>query len=140
MILKERIQRTCSQTIHSRSEEERHQWSFISHLIVWFSNIKGRVFEKRVLRRMFGPNRDEVMGEQRKLHSGELHNLYSSPDIIQQFKSRRMRGQGMWHTWEWGEICIGLWWEKDRLKDQGIDGRMGSKWTLGRLVGGGGVC
>jgi hypothetical protein len=38
-----------------------------------------RVFEKSVLRRMFGPKRDEVMGEWRKLHNGELHNLYTSP-------------------------------------------------------------
>jgi hypothetical protein len=51
-----------------------------------------RVFENRVLRRIFGPKRDEVMGQRRKLHSGELHNLYSSPDIIRQMKSRRMRG------------------------------------------------
>jgi hypothetical protein len=50
-----------------------------------------RVFEKRVLRRIFGPKRDEVTGEWRKLHSEELHNLYSSPDIIRQVKSRRMR-------------------------------------------------
>jgi hypothetical protein len=45
----------------------------------------------------------------------------------------------MWHTWEIGETCKGFWWEspkgKDHLKDQGVDGRMGSKWTLGRLVG-----
>jgi hypothetical protein len=42
-----------------------------------------RVFQKRVLRgRIFGPKRAEVTGEWRKLHSGELHNLYSSPDII----------------------------------------------------------
>jgi hypothetical protein len=40
------------------------------------------VFENSVLRRIFGPKRDEVMGEWRKLHSGELHNLYSMPDII----------------------------------------------------------
>jgi hypothetical protein len=45
-----------------------------------------RVFENRVLRRIFGPKRDEVMGEWGKLHSGELHNLYSSPDIIGQIK------------------------------------------------------
>jgi hypothetical protein len=45
-----------------------------------------RVFENRVLRRIFGPKWDEVMGEWRKLHSGELHNLYSSPDIIRQSK------------------------------------------------------
>jgi hypothetical protein len=53
-----------------------------------------RVFENRVLRRIFGPKRDEVMGEWRKLHSEELHNLYSSPDIITQVKSRRMRWAG----------------------------------------------
>jgi hypothetical protein len=47
-----------------------------------------RVFENRVLRRIFGPKRDEVTGELRKLHNEELHNLYSSPDIIRQVKSR----------------------------------------------------
>jgi hypothetical protein len=49
----------------------------------------------------------------------------------------------MWHAWERGEKCTGFWREspkeKDHLKDQGRDGRMGSKWTLGRLVGVGGV-
>jgi hypothetical protein len=49
-----------------------------------------RVFENRMLRRIFGPKWDEITGEWRKLHSGELHNLYSSPDIIRQIKSRRM--------------------------------------------------
>jgi hypothetical protein len=53
-----------------------------------------RVFENRVLRRTFGPKRDEVTGEWRKLHNEELHNLYSSPDIIRQVKSRRMRWAG----------------------------------------------
>jgi hypothetical protein len=52
------------------------------------------VFENRVLRRMFVPKRDEVTGEWRKLHNEELHNLYSSPDIIRQVKSRRMRWAG----------------------------------------------
>jgi hypothetical protein len=52
------------------------------------------VFKNRVLRKMFGPKRDEVGGEWRKLHNGELHNLYSSPDIIRQIKSRRMRLAG----------------------------------------------
>jgi hypothetical protein len=46
--------------------------------------------ENRVLGRIFGPKRDEIMGEWRKLHDGELHNLYSSPDIIRQIKSGRM--------------------------------------------------
>jgi hypothetical protein len=59
------------------------------------------LFENRVLRRMFGPKRDEVTGELRKLHSGELHNLYSSPDIIRQVKSRRMRWVG--HVARMGE-------------------------------------
>jgi hypothetical protein len=52
------------------------------------------VFENRVLRRIFGPKRDEVTGEWRKLHNEELHNLYSSPDIIRQVMSRRMRWAG----------------------------------------------
>jgi hypothetical protein len=49
------------------------------------------VFEKRVLRRIFGPKRDEVTGEWRKLHNVELHYLCSSPDITRQIKSRRIR-------------------------------------------------
>jgi hypothetical protein len=48
------------------------------------------VFENRVLRRIFGPKRDEVTGEWRKLRSGELHNLQSSTDSIRQIKSRRL--------------------------------------------------
>jgi hypothetical protein len=48
----------------------------------------------------------------------------------------------MWHAWERGKTCTEFWWEslkeKDHLKDQGVDVRMGSKRTLGRLVGGGG--
>jgi hypothetical protein len=52
------------------------------------------VFENRVLRRIFGPKRDEVTGEWRKLHNGELHNFYSLPDIIRQVKSRRMGWSG----------------------------------------------
>jgi hypothetical protein len=53
-----------------------------------------RVFENRVLRRIFGPKRDEVTGEWRKLHNTELHDLYSSPSIIRIIKSRRMRWAG----------------------------------------------
>jgi hypothetical protein len=49
------------------------------------------VFEKRVLRRIFGPKRDEVTGGWRKLHNEELHNLFSSPGIIRMIKPRRMR-------------------------------------------------
>jgi len=50
-----------------------------------------RVFENRVLRRVFGPKRDEVTGEWRKLHNEELSNLYSLPNIVRVVKSRRMR-------------------------------------------------
>jgi hypothetical protein len=49
------------------------------------------VFENRVLRRIFGPKRDDVTGEWRKLHNGELHSLYTSPDLIRQTKSRNLR-------------------------------------------------
>jgi hypothetical protein len=59
------------------------------------------VFENRVLRGIFGPERDEVTGKWRKLHSGELHNLYTSPDIIRQIKSRRMKWVG--HVARMGE-------------------------------------
>ncbi|KAJ4448760.1 hypothetical protein ANN_00151 [Periplaneta americana] len=53
-----------------------------------------RVFENKVLRKIFGAKRDEVTGEWRKLHNAELHALYSSPDIIRDIKSRRLRWAG----------------------------------------------
>jgi hypothetical protein len=52
------------------------------------------MLENRVLRGIFGPKRDEVTGDWRKLHNEQLHNLYSSPDIIRMIKSRRMRLAG----------------------------------------------
>jgi hypothetical protein len=59
------------------------------------------VFENRALKRIFGPKRDEVTGEWRKLHSEELRDLYSSPSIIRIIKSRRMRWAG--HVERMGE-------------------------------------
>jgi hypothetical protein len=53
-----------------------------------------RIFENRVLRRIFGPKRDEVTGGWRKLHSEELHGLYSSPSIVRVIKARRIRWAG----------------------------------------------
>jgi len=55
---------------------------------------KLRVFENMVLRRIFGPRRDEVTGEWRRLHKKELNDLYSSPNIVRVIKSRRMRWAG----------------------------------------------
>jgi hypothetical protein len=70
----------------------------------WFLTVreehKRRVFENRVLRRVFGPKRAGVTGGWRKLHNEELHNLYSSPSIIKIIKSRRMRWGDMCHEWE----------------------------------------
>jgi len=60
-----------------------------------------RVFENRVLRSIFGPKRDEVTGEWRKLHNEELNNLYSSPNALRVIKSRRMRWAG--HVARMGE-------------------------------------
>jgi hypothetical protein len=60
-----------------------------------------RMFENRVLRGIFGPKRDEVKGEWRKLHNEELHDLYSSPSIIRIIKSKRMRWAG--HVARMGE-------------------------------------
>jgi len=62
---------------------------------------KLRVFENRVLRRVFGPSRDEVTGELRRLHNEELNDLYSSPNIVRVIKSRRMRWAG--HVARMGE-------------------------------------
>jgi hypothetical protein len=65
---------------------------------------------------LFGPKGDEVT-EQRKLHSEELHIFYSSPNIIRQIKSIRMRWADMWHAWERGGMCIRSWWESQKEGD-----------------------
>jgi hypothetical protein len=79
------------------------------------------VFENRVLRRIFGPKRDEVMGEWRMLHNDELHNLYSSSDITRQVKTRRMRWAG--HVARMGE---------ERKVYKVLVGKPEGKRTLGR--------
>jgi hypothetical protein len=101
------------------------------------------MFENRVLRRIFGPKRDEVTGEWRKLHNDQLHNVYSSPDIIRWIKSRRMRWAGhaarMREERKVYKVLVGKPEGRDLSEDQGEDGRMGSEWILGRLAGGCGL-
>jgi hypothetical protein len=75
------------------------------------------VFEDMVLRRGFGPKRDEVTGGWRKLHNEELPDLYSWPSIIRIMKLRRMRWAG--HVAQLGrrESRVGCWWENQRQRD-----------------------
>jgi hypothetical protein len=86
------------------------------------------VFENRVLRRILGPKRDEVTGQWKKLHDEKFHNLYSSPDIIRQIKSRKMRWAG--HVARMGKerklykVSVGKPDGKRPLGSQGIDGRI----------------
>jgi hypothetical protein len=70
-----------------------------------------KVFENRVLRRVFGPKRDEVTGEWRKLHNEEINDLYSLHNIVRVVKSRRMRWSGNVARMGEGEVCTGFWWE-----------------------------
>jgi hypothetical protein len=76
-----------------------------------------RVFANRVLRKIFGPKRNEVTGKWRKLHNEELRDLYSSPSIIRIIKSRRMRWAG--HVSRMGRrgMRIDYWWEIQRERD-----------------------
>jgi hypothetical protein len=80
-----------------------------------------RVFENRVLRRVFGPKRDEVTGEWRKLHNEELNDLYFLPNIVRVVKSRRM-------SWAWHVARMG----EDRGMHRVLVGKPEGKRSLGR--------
>jgi len=69
-----------------------------------------RMFENEVLRRLFGPRRDEVTGEWRKQGNEELNDLYSSPNIVRVIKLRRIRLAGHVAHMGRGEAYTGFWW------------------------------
>ena len=105
---------------------------------------KLRLFENMVLRRIFGPRRDEVTGEWRRLHNEELNDLYSSPNIVRLIKSRRMRWAG--HVARMGGRGgrIGSWSgnrrERDHWGDSGVDGWIilgwiSRRWDVGMWTG-----
>ena len=92
------------------------------------------MFENRVLRGIFGPKRDEVTGEWRKLHNEELNVLYSSTNIVRAIKSTLVRWVG--HVARTGKrrgrygILVGNLREKDHLEDPGVDRRIILRWIF----------
>jgi hypothetical protein len=93
-----------------------------------------RVFEKRVLRGMFGPKRDEMTGVWRKFHNEELHDLNSSPIIVRVIKSRSMRWAGNVTRMEEGRdvyrVLVGKPKEKRYLIVRDVDGRIILRWIF----------
>ena len=89
------------------------------------------VFENRVLRRIFGPKRDDITGERRKPHNEEFNDPYSSPNVVRVIKSRRMR----WSAYGGrAEVYTGFWCRKlmeiDLLENTDLDGRIISRWIF----------
>jgi hypothetical protein len=92
------------------------------------------VSENRVLRRIFGPKREEIARGWRRLHNEELHNLYASPNITRVIESRRMRWAG--HVARMGDIrnayniLVGKPERKIPIGKTGVDGKMLLEWIL----------
>jgi hypothetical protein len=97
------------------------------------------VFENRVLRRVFGPKRDEVTEEWRKRHNEELNDLYYLTNIVWVVKSKRMRWAGHVARMGEGEVFTGFWWgslrEVDHWGDPDIDGRIILRWIFRKCEG-----
>jgi hypothetical protein len=94
-----------------------------------------RVFEKRVLRRILGPKRGEVTGGWRKPHNKELHNLYSSPDIIIMRKSMRMKWEGRVARKGRRGMHAGFWPKSQKERNNWEDLDVGG-WIILSRVGG----
>ena len=98
-----------------------------------------RVFENRALRRIFGPKRDGVTGEWRKLHNEELNDLYCSPNIVRVIKSRRLRWAGHVARMEEGrrvhKVLVGNVRERDHWGDKDVDGLIILKWVFRKWEG-----
>jgi hypothetical protein len=75
------------------------------------------MFENRVLRRIFGPKRDEVTGDWRKLHNEELHNLYSSPNITRMIRIKEVEMGRACNTNGRRGMHMGYWWERQKERD-----------------------
>jgi hypothetical protein len=93
-----------------------------------------KVFENRVLRRIFGPKRDEVTGGWRKLHNEELHNLYSSPSIIRMIKSMTMSLAGRITRTGRRGMNIRFWWEGKKERDHKGEQDVGRWIILKRIL------
>jgi hypothetical protein len=92
-----------------------------------------KVFENRVLRRIFGPKKNEMLGGWRRLHNEELHKLYSSPSIIRMIKSNRMKWARHVARMRIG-MHLGFWWKSQNEKNYYEDLNVVGKILLKRIL------
>jgi hypothetical protein len=137
------VQNLLSSTYLSKNTKVRIYRTIILPVVLygcetWFLTLREeqrlRVFENRVLRRIFGPKRGEATGEWRRLHNEELNDLYSPPNIIRVIKSRRMNCAG--HVELMGKrrgayrTLVGRPEGRNPVGDPGVDGRIRLKWIF----------